>query len=312
MQNASQRVAVKSGAITLLFAAFLGLSPAHAAVSAPNGLPGYLAQRGAVIVPYTHDAYGEMNADAMLCSQKTCVRAPVEFDTGDPDNNISGGLKEKLGLTREKKLVKFRLGTLPPISGFPIYFSPENARGDYIGARWIEKLGLWFNFGSREVYGKVPRHAVPAFMKRSALRYEAVPLKRSGPYRYITVSINGEKPVNFLIDTGATASVIDTEYALSLGLRFNTGNCTAMESQIGETRTCFTRDVASMKAGKTPLSVALPKGFANLYLGFVIPNVGISGILGLDWLENNAAVMSLAENKLYVAASPGDGAGGLF
>jgi hypothetical protein len=49
-----------------------------------------------------------------------------------------------------------------------------------------------------------------------------------------------------------------------------------------------------------PLSVYLPAGFIELELSFVIPPLHIKGVLGTDWLERNAAIMSFPENRLYV------------
>ncbi|PYE87679.1 retropepsin-like aspartic protease [Phyllobacterium leguminum] len=287
----------------LLVGMCLCLPPAHAANSSDrNDLSGYLANRGAVIIPYALDSSGEMNVDAVLCPrEKKCLATPLEFDSGDPDNNIGPELKEKLGLnSQEKTLARFYLGRLPPVTDFPIYFSNDPLRGNYIGARSIERMGLWFNFGSREIYGGIPRDAINAYMKGTALRYRTIALKSYGTYRYITVSINGKKPANFAIDTGATGSVIDTKYAHALGLGFDTKHCVAMGSQLGETRTCFTHDIVTMKAEKEPLSAYLPRGFADLDLGFVLPPLHIKGVLGVDWLERNAAIMSLTENRIYV------------
>ncbi|WP_160113693.1 retropepsin-like aspartic protease [Phyllobacterium salinisoli] len=292
----------------LLLSFGLCLFPALAGETADqNDLAAFLANRGSVIIPYTLDSGGGMIVDAVLCpTVQKCVGTPFGFDSGDPDNNIGRELTDKLALTgKEKVLDRLYLGGLPPISYFPIYFSEQTLRGSYLGAHWMEKLGLWLDFGAREVYGSVPPGAVEDYMKGSALKYRTFALKSFETYRYITVSINGKEQVNFLVDTGTTGSVIDKNYAQSLGLRFSDKQCTTLGSQIGETRTCFTHDIVSMKAGNQPLSVYLPRGFADLDTSFIVPPLNIKGIVGMEWLERNAVIMSLAENKLYVPVMEG-------
>jgi hypothetical protein len=225
----------------------------------------------------------------------------LQYDLGDPDNNINDELKEKLSLTgNEKTLNKLYLGPLAPLSDLPISFRNRKGQGSYIGARWMEKLALWFNFGAREAYGNVPPGTFEGYMKESELHYRMIPLKTFDAYRYLTVSINGKTPVNFLIDTGAPRSLIDRNYAESLGLGASNKQCLRMSIQAGETRACPTHDVVSLKAENEPLSVYLPAGFIELKLSFVIPPLHIKGVLGTDWLERNAAIMSLPENRLYV------------
>ncbi|WP_420960871.1 aspartyl protease family protein [Brucella sp. IR073] len=299
---------MKSGGICLLFVALACLGQAHAAENPDrNDLSGYLDNRGAVIMPYTLDPNGQMEIDAVLCpAREQCLGVPLQFDSGAPDNNINAALKERLSLKGdEKTIAKFYLGALPPVSAFPVSFSKEGMRGSYIGAGWIEKLGLWFNFGTREVYGKVPSGAVADYVKGSALKYRVIPLKSLDAYRYVTVSINGKKPVNFLIDTGAAVSLIDKDYAQSLSLGFNDRHCLTMGSQAGESKTCLTHDILSLKAEDEPLPAYLPKGFGYLDMSFVIPPLKIKGILGLDWLERTGAIMALAENRLYVPVTDG-------
>ncbi|VVE23135.1 hypothetical protein PHO31112_03238 [Pandoraea horticolens] len=279
------------------------LAPAHAADAQDrNDLSGYLISHGAIVMPYTLDSNRQMNAEAVLCScEQRCSGVSLQYDLGDPDNNINDELKEKLSLTgNEKTLNKLYLGPLAPLSNLPISFKNRKGQGSYIGARWMEKLALWFNFGAQEVYGNVPSGVFEGYMKKSELHYRTIPLKTFDAYRYLTVSINGKKPVSFLIDTGAPRSLIDKNYAESLGFGVSEKQCLGVSSQAGETRSCVTHDVMSLKAENEPLSVYLPAGFIELDLNFVVPRLHIKGILGLDWLERNAAIMSLPENRLYV------------
>lgn len=264
----------------------------------------YLLERGAFMASYALGDDLQMHAKALLCKkEKQCFPVSLEFDTGDLNNHVNAALKDELSLADgTKSLHKVSIGSLPAMLDFPIYFSDQSGRGSYLGASSIEKYGLWFNFGKREIYGGVRPGLMDDYVKQSQVRYTLSSLEDFGGYRYMSVSLNGRQPVNFLVDTGTSVSLIDKAYAEQIGLHIEDDRCEQGESQVGKSRVCYTSDVFSIRSGEHYFFASLPKGFLTMNLRFVIPPLQVKGILGLDWLERNAAIVSLKENKLYVPA----------
>lgn len=102
--------------------------------------------------------------------------------------------------------------------------------------------------------------------------------------------VNGEGPFDFLIDTGATASVIATDIADQLGLpRVDTGK---LHSIAGAESVAMTR-VASLAVGKRlrrDMRVAvLPR--ASLWM---------DGVLGLDWLGKASLLLDFGRRRMVV------------
>lgn len=268
-----------------------------------NDLSGNLKQSGAIVIPYSREGDEDMYVSAVLCTdEKKCFGKPFGFDTGDLNNNINKELKKSIFLKdNAKSLPLFYLDSLLPIYSLPIYTSSDkySRRGNYLGAQWIDKLGLWFNFGTKEIYSDVPAGKIEDYVNNSHVKYQSIPLKNLGGYRYITASINGGEGVNLLIDTGTNGDVIDKNYAEKLGLTENKEQCGDAETQAGKGYACFTHDVVSLRVNNKAIPGYFPRGMVVLNISFVLPPARIKGILGMDWLEQSGAIMSLKENRVY-------------
>jgi len=125
----------------------------------------------------------------------------------------------------------------------------------------------------------------------------------------LPVSINGSRPLPFVLDTGASATVIDRRQAEGLGLAATTG--TDVSTGGGDV------DAAEIKAVTLRIGpVALPD--LNVFaidLGGLSAGLGqrIAGILGYEifhryvvQIEYAGAVVTLHEPDRYVAPSAGE------
>ncbi len=102
--------------------------------------------------------------------------------------------------------------------------------------------------------------------------------------------VNGEGPFDFLIDTGATASVIASEIADQLGLRRTDSG--RLHSIAGAESVAMTRvdSLAVGKRMKRDMTVAvLPR--ASLWM---------DGVLGLDWLGKASLLLDFGRRRMVV------------
>ncbi|MBL8646897.1 MAG: clan AA aspartic protease [Sphingosinicella sp.] len=106
----------------------------------------------------------------------------------------------------------------------------------------------------------------------------------------VPVSIDGQGPFNFVVDTGAERTVLSEELANTLGLG-RTG--TAEVHSISGAQRFQTVTVPSLSVTSTPVrNVQAPL----LKRG----NLGAEGLLGIDSLQSKAILIDFAEQKIMV------------
>jgi len=266
-----------------------------------NDLPKYLKNQGVEIISFVIDDENRMKFNSVLCKNtNTCINRPMDIDLGDCSNNITNETKILLGLNEnQSKLEKVNFGGVALIHDFPIYFSGQDMRDDYIGNGFIRDNGYAIDFNSKNIYINPEASLLSDFIMSADTLYTKSNINIVSPsYLTVQVSINGNTPVNFLIDNGASESLIDSNYANSIGLDIDKNRCEVGGSQIGKIELCRTIDVSSMKIDKNELK-APSKGFWSTNLSFVMPGDNIKGLLGMDLLLQNQAIIHPKEKSIY-------------
>lgn len=102
--------------------------------------------------------------------------------------------------------------------------------------------------------------------------------------------VNGQGPFDFLVDTGATSSVIASEIADQLGLVLGAAN--KLHSIAGVESVATTR-VATLSVGK--------RSRANMVVS-VLPRslLRVDGILGVEWLGRASVLLDFSRRKMTV------------
>lgn len=120
----------------------------------------------------------------------------------------------------------------------------------------------------------------------------AVPLRVIDQRMSVDVMINGAGPFRFIVDSGATRTVVSRRLAILLGLP-NAGIVT-LHSVGGESQ------VDTVKIGALTLSGLPPQTIIAPILEE--EDLGAAGILGIDALANKKVVIDLAANRMTVEA----------
>ncbi len=108
------------------------------------------------------------------------------------------------------------------------------------------------------------------------------------------------QPLNFLLDTGASASVVDLDVARRLGLKL--GECVSVTGVNGTTEGYWPQ-----KLTVTLGSIRLPKS----YLGIDLAKLGnacstpIDGLLGLDFFDGKAVQIDFAAQQIRILDAKG-------
>lgn len=119
----------------------------------------------------------------------------------------------------------------------------------------------------------------------------SVRLRSSGGYLLVPVTLNGSGPFEFLLDTGATASLVDDGLARNLGL--TQGRRESLRSLSGESG-AHRVVVEAFRVGSVSVSVSLLAGD----LGEVKKLGPIRGVLGSDVLGRGPFLLSLSRERL--------------
>ena len=119
-----------------------------------------------------------------------------------------------------------------------------------------------------------------------------VPFELNANHIYLRATINGSKPLWFLLDTGAEMSVVDSSVASSVGLT-STGSATARGSGEGTMKAGFAQGV-TLAVGR---AVATGQTVVTLPLDALEPIDGrtIDGILGHDFIAEFVVTIDYAQ-----------------
>ena len=126
-----------------------------------------------------------------------------------------------------------------------------------------------------------------------------VPVRRYGGSLIVPVTLNNQKSVNLILDTGATMTVLSTEVAIELGLTSDS------ESQ-----------VATVNTAGGPVQVSLTRVESMGVNGAKAKNVvvaihdlpdvqpGIDGLLGMSFLNNFLVILDSNQGQLQLRHRP--------
>lgn len=139
--------------------------------------------------------------------------------------------------------------------------------------------------------------ATPAFSAHALNLPETPPpdpLKRLDSARRLTVqvSIDGEGPYPFLVDTGASTSVISADIVSAQGLKI--GGQTNLHSITG------VQPARTVVVGEVGVGRRIRHGLTMTVLP--ADNLEAAGILGLDWLGSQGLLLDFAGQKMKVGA----------
>ncbi len=275
-----------------------------------NNLMGYLKQHGSKIVDFSVNKRNELRFDSVLCiSQKRCIGGKLGIDSGDPFNNITLTTSELLNFNaKTNKLLNTYIDS-HTAGKLPFSVSKDTFRYNYLGNVFLAKNDIWIDFGNKKIYLNASENMFNGFMENTNITYKKIKLERdrgrfkNGNYVSIYLSVNGNTPVKFIIDNGASNSLIDYDYAKSVGIQFNKNNCfSSSNSQVGNLTLCRTYDVYSVRWRGNELGNYLANGFLapqNFFNHFP-QKEKVKGILGMDWLLTNQAILSVKNKVLYL------------
>lgn len=139
--------------------------------------------------------------------------------------------------------------------------------------------------------------AASATFARAQSSHDAidVPFELNANHIYLRATINGSKPLWFLLDTGAEMSVVDSTVAAAVGLT-STGSATARGSGEGTMEAGFAKGV-TLAVGR---AVAPGQTVVTLPLDALEPIDGrtIDGILGHDFIAAFVVTIDYAQRRV--------------
>lgn len=146
----------------------------------------------------------------------------------------------------------------------------------------------------------------PFFLSISLLQAETIPFSYRQQLIWIQVNVpNSDRPLHFLLDSGAGATVIETTVARRLGWRF--GRSQAVQGVGGGTTGRWITGVRA-SAGSTPL----PDQMLAMNLAGFGRSIGatVDGIIGADFFKRRAVTINWARGTLDLAprSNPSPGA----
>jgi predicted aspartyl protease len=123
---------------------------------------------------------------------------------------------------------------------------------------------------------------------------------------FIKVSVNGHPAVWMNLDTGTTDSVIDSEYAKTIGLRL-IQKSEGIEGFGAMKTPTFTTDTVRLKVGHEPEGEIF---FESIRLGGMVSPDGVqlAGLLGHSFLDKHVVVIDYKKQQVYFeeASQPND------
>ncbi|HEV2834508.1 MAG TPA: retropepsin-like aspartic protease [Pyrinomonadaceae bacterium] len=153
-----------------------------------------------------------------------------------------------------------------------------------------------------------PESGTPDFRFTNGRRFARMPLGRDGYAIFVQARLNNSQPLWFVLDTGASVTVIDARRARALGLK-SAGNVAA-SAPGGHTAVQFTKGVNFTLPGvrltnQTVVSVPFRKEFSEV-------RRNLAGILGYDFISRFVMeidylnqTLTLYDAKTYQYQGPG-------
>jgi Aspartyl protease len=121
-------------------------------------------------------------------------------------------------------------------------------------------------------------------------------INRMNPLLLVSTIVNGQGPLNFIVDTGASASVITWELANEMGIRVAKKRKTAV-SATGQQEVGFARlkslQISSVKMSRLEVAVM------DLATVQQASRLHISGILGYDVLKHYRVIIDYPKKLIF-------------
>jgi len=133
------------------------------------------------------------------------------------------------------------------------------------------------------------------------MRYEPIQLERSpSGHETLLVKINNSNPVRFMLDTGASPSMmLDYKYARNIAVNIK-GNPTISKGGSNGIMKIFTAKIHKFSIGSiisSDQSIVITTGLEFAQIG-----TPIFGVIGLDWMLSHQAVLDASNNLLFVTS----------
>jgi len=149
-----------------------------------------------------------------------------------------------------------------------------------------------------------PRTATSAEIAETQVIFDTIAMEIER-YRRMTVpvTIMGEGPFDFMVDTGAQATVLSRDLADQLQL-MNRESATLVG--MASRRAVETTLVPEFKLGERSMTIRTAPLVEGVHIG------GADGILGLDSLQNQRVLLDFADGQMHISDSIGPGGTGSY
>lgn len=246
------------------------------------------------------------------------------LDNGAPENTISSALIEKLGLNEEPdeicvsgagnhnaychkviipKLTSGEFTTENVAAYSPQGPLPGESKLKYdgiLGFNFMRSHGAILDIGNKKLYLKRNKNITPdqTIINNFLINmgYQPIDIMHGSGYQTITVQINNFSPEQFMLDTGSPITFISIETANQHRLPLSKAGMG--EGATGGTLTIYKTRIKNLSAGS---QTWLPKKdiYVMDYSNILAGDMPVHGTLGMDWLQENGAIIDMANNKLF-------------
>lgn len=246
------------------------------------------------------------------------------LDNGAPENTISSALIQKLGLNEEPdeicvagagdhnaychkviipKLTNGEFTTENVAAYSPQGPLPGESKLKYdgiLGFNFMRSHGAIIDIANKKMYLK-KHHNISSdptiinnFLTNAG--YQSIDIMHPSGYQAITVQINDFSPEKFMLDTGSPITFISIETANQHRLPLSKAGMG--EGATGGTLTIYKTRIKNLSAGS---QTWLPKKdiYVMDYSNILAGDMPVHGTLGMDWLQENGAIIDMANNKLF-------------
>lgn len=299
---------------------YLALSPSNAAAQVKLDV---LTRDGYGVAPFRRP-----NPNTLLARGTINGRtADLVVDTGCAFNGIIVDESYAAGVpieaTKERgraisgQSLSFRKGTAKAVTlgnaqlvGVPLYFGAIQGLRDaevrksigaegFIGAGFLKTCSAVIDLHNLRLYLKPPGKGKRAVLGQAlqAVGLAEVPFEMVGDACLVNAEINGT-PGKMLIDTGAYAGCVDTRFASRASLTENSIHY-GINDASGNTIEAQLAHVSSFKIGG--VNIPVPKLFVNNFSTYAATKGAVVGIIGMDILGPNWAIIDFGQQKLYIA-----------
>lgn len=132
-----------------------------------------------------------------------------------------------------------------------------------------------------------------AFIASGQVKYDTIPLIKDGEVTKIKLSVNGSRPLTFLVDTGAESNILDSRILELLGLRHFKENFNGDFIGVGGRSNTYAIEPAEVSySGRT-----IKTKFRGMYLGDIQKLINVNGIIGMSFLKD--CIIDFNNKQIY-------------